>query len=125
MSLHNLSVRTRLGSGFALVIVLLLGVAVTSLAQLASFNRNVEALVATRLVQLITVAQASNTLSQISRGTRNVLVLDDEKQVKDELAAIHANQGAVQELLTKVERNVTSSRERDLFAEIVQARTAY
>src|SRR5690242_11118418 len=115
MTLHNVSVRTRLGLGFALLIVLLLGVAAASLVQLANFNRNVDALVSTRLVQLITVAQASNTLSQITRGTRNVLVLDDEKQVKEELAAIHANQGAVQELMTKVEGRVASAREKDLF----------
>jgi methyl-accepting chemotaxis protein len=122
--LQNLSVRARLSTGFAIVILLLLGVAFTSLFQLSRFNRNVEALATTRLVQLITVAQASNAIGQISRSTGNVLVLDDEAHVKEELANVRAHQGAVQELLGKVDKTVASERERALFAEIAAAREA-
>jgi methyl-accepting chemotaxis protein len=125
MSLRFLTVRARLGTGFGMVLLLLLGVAGLSLVQLAGFNRNVDALAGTRLVQLITVAQASNALGQISRSTGNVLVLDDEKQVKDELANVHANQGTVQDLLAKVQKTLQTDREKALFAEIVAAREAY
>ncbi|MEJ8834956.1 methyl-accepting chemotaxis protein [Ramlibacter sp. AN1133] len=125
MSLQSLSVRTRLGAGFGLVLLLLVGVVLVSLLQLASFNRNVDALSSTRLVQLITVAQASNALGHISRSTGNVLVLDDEKQVKEELANVRANQASVQELLAKVDKTISTERERTLLGEIATAREAY
>jgi methyl-accepting chemotaxis protein len=86
MSIRHLSVRNRLGLGFGILLLLLLAVVATSLVQLAGFNRNVEALANTRLVQLITVSQASNALAEITRGTGNILVLDDEGAVKKELA---------------------------------------
>jgi methyl-accepting chemotaxis protein len=125
MALLRLSVRARLGLGFGLVLSLLLAVVATSYAQLASFNQNVEALATTRLVQLITVGQASNTLGQISRSTRNVLVLDEEKEAKEELAMIRQYQGAIEELLSKVGAQVVTEREKKLFANIVDARAAY
>src|SRR3954468_14345080 len=125
MAFLRLSVRARLGLGFGLVLSLLLAVVATSYVQLASFNRNVEALATTRLVQLITVGQASNTLGQISRSTRNVLVLDEEKEAKEELALIRQYQGAIEELLTKVGKEVATEREKTLYTAIVDARTAY
>jgi methyl-accepting chemotaxis protein len=125
MALQQLSVRARLGGGFGLVLALLLGVVVTALVQLATFNRNVEGLANTRLVQLITVAQVSNTVGHTSRSTGNVLVLDEEKQAKDELAQIRANQGAMQELLAKVQKMAGSEREQALFADIANAHAAY
>lgn len=125
MLLHNLTVRARLGFGFVVVIALLLGVALTSLFQLARFNANVEALATTRLVQLITVAQASNAIGQISRSTGNVLVVDDEKQAQQELVRVRDSQGAVHELLGKVERTIATDRERALFGEITKVRAAY
>src|SRR4051812_44387192 len=100
MSIRQLTVRFRLGLGFAVVLVLLAAVAGTSLLQLSAFNRNVEALATTRLTQLITVSQADNSLGHIARSTGNVLVLDDEKQVKAELASVRQHREHIAELLT-------------------------
>jgi methyl-accepting chemotaxis protein len=125
MSLHHLTIRARLAAGFAIVLILLLAVALTSLLQLAGFNRNVEALANLRLVQLINASHAHDTLGQITRSTGNVLVLDDEKQVKQELASVRKNQAIVKEALAKVEKSVTSGREQELFADITKAMAAY
>ncbi|QJW84864.1 hypothetical protein HK414_18530 [Ramlibacter terrae] len=54
-----------------------------------------------------------------------MLVLDDEKQVKEELASVRQNRDHVQELLTRVEKTVAPGRERELFDAIVAARAAY
>ena len=102
MSLGKMTVRARLGLGFGTVLLLLAAVAVTSLVQLATFNRNVEAIANVRMVQLITVGQVTGALNQISRSTGNVLVLDSEKDIKEELATIRVNRDAVKDLLAKV-----------------------
>jgi methyl-accepting chemotaxis protein len=125
MSLHHLTIRARLSVGFAIVLVLLLAVALTSLTQLAGFNRNVEALATVRLNQLINASHAHDTLGQITRSTGNVLVLDDEKLVKQELASVRKNQGVVKEALRKVEKAASPGREQELFAEIGKAMAAY
>jgi len=125
MSLHHLTVRARLSIGFALVMMLLMAVALTSLMQLAGFNRSVEALATGRLVQLINASHTSNTLSQIARSTGNVLVLDDEKQVKLELASIRKNQAIVRDALAGLARNAAPGREKELLDDIGKAQTAY
>jgi methyl-accepting chemotaxis protein len=125
MSIRHLSVRNRLGLGFGILLLLLLAVVATSLVQLAGFNRNVEALANTRLVQLITVSQASNALAEITRGTGNILVLDGEGAGKEELSLLRAHQGEVQELLLKVAKNGRSGREDELLKEITGAQDAY
>jgi methyl-accepting chemotaxis protein len=125
MTLLQWSVRTRLGVGFGLVILLLACVAGMSLLQMAGFNRKVEALATVRLGQLVTVSQASNVLGQDIRSTGNILVLDDEKQVKEELTNVHNNQGAMRELLAKLEKTTVAGREKDLFDGIVSAVEAY
>ncbi|NML46320.1 methyl-accepting chemotaxis protein [Ramlibacter sp. G-1-2-2] len=125
MSGRQLSVGARLALGFGIVLGLLAAVALTSLGQLAGFNRNVEALATTRLLQLITVAQASDSLGQITRSTGNVLVLDDEKQVKAELVAVRQHREHIAELLNRLGKTVLPGREQDLLKEIADARAAY
>jgi methyl-accepting chemotaxis protein len=121
-----MTVRARLGLGFGIVLVLLAALAATALIQLASFNRNVEAIAKVRMVQLITVGQVTGVLNQITRSTGNVLVLDDEKQVKEELASIRVNRDAVKDLLTKVSSTAAAAgRERELYNDITTALQAY
>jgi methyl-accepting chemotaxis protein len=124
MTLPQLTVRTRLAFGFGIVVALLAAVALTSLYQLARFNRGVEALASGRMVQLITVAQAGSALAQITRNTGNVLILDDEKQVKEELVSARRNQALIRDLLAVVEKAVAPGREKELFADIAKARAA-
>ena len=125
MSLGKMTVRGRLGFGFGVVLLLLAAVALTSLVQLAAFNRNVEAIANVRMVQLITVGQVTSALNQITRSSGNVLVLDSEKDIKEELAAIRVNRDAAKDLLAKVSAAVAAGRERDLFGEITAALQAY
>jgi methyl-accepting chemotaxis protein len=125
MKFQTMTVRARLGLGFGTVLLLLAALAVTSVVQLAGFNRIVEAVAAVRMVQLITVGQVTAAINHISRSTGSVLVLDDEKQVKEELAAVRANRDAIQDLLAKVEKSVAPGKEADLFQQIRQALAAY
>ena len=121
----RMTVSGRLLAGFGTVLLLLGAVSVTALVQLRGFNHDVEALANVRLVQLITVNQVSNVLGQITRSTGNALVLDDEKQVKEELAAVRRNQGAVKDLLIAVQKTVHEGKENELFERIHQAVDAY
>jgi methyl-accepting chemotaxis protein len=125
MALRSLTVRSRLAAGFGVVLFLLVAVAAASLVQLALFNANVETLATTRLSQLITAAQADNSLGQITRGTGNALVLDDEKQVKEELASVRQNRDHINELLVRLEKTLAPGREKQLYDDIIRARDAY
>ncbi|MDB5914009.1 MAG: hypothetical protein JWP22_2684, partial [Ramlibacter sp.] len=125
MASRNLTVRFRLVAGFGVVMLLLVAVSAASLVQLALFNTHVENLASTRLAQLITVAQADNALGQITRGTGNALVLDDEKQVREELASVRQNRDHINELLARMEKALDPGRERQLYDEIIRARDAY
>src|SRR4051812_2985248 len=115
MSIRRMTVRARLAVGFGVVLLLMAVQTITALVQLSGLSRDVDALANVRLVQLITVDQVGNILGQTTRSTGNALVLDDEKQVKEELAAVRRNQGAVKDLLIGVQKNVHPGKEKELF----------
>lgn len=125
MTLAQTSIRTRLGLGFGLVLVLLIAVAATSLARLAESNRNVEALAQVSMAKLVASSQAVETILRTARSTGDMFLLDDEAQIKREIASVRQNQGKVKEMLDTLETSVAVDGERALFRAIVQARDAY
>ena len=125
MSIQKMTVRGRLAVGFGLVLLLLAAVASTSLIQLAGFNRNVQEVASVRMTQLITTGQITGVLNQITRATANVLVLDDEKHIKEELASIRSSRDAIKDLLSKVAGTLRPGRETDLYKQITTSLDAY
>ncbi|GAC1603254.1 MAG: methyl-accepting chemotaxis protein [Ramlibacter sp.] len=125
MKLSQISVRTRLGLGFGLVLVFLMVVGGASLLRLAEFNRNVETLAKVGMAKLVASSQASDTIMRTARSTGNLFFLDDDKEIKQEIAAIRLNQAKVTALLEPVEKAVTPGKEAELFQTIVKARSTY
>ena len=121
----RMKISTRLSLGFGLVLALLVLVAGTSLIRLGDFNRSLEGLATERIPLVIASSQAVQILLQTARSTRNVLILDDEKQVKEELAAVRTNQEMMKEQMIILERRAVHGREKELFQAITEAQRAY
>ena len=125
MSFIQTSVRTRLGLGFGLVLVLLIAVGATSVMRLAEFNRNVEALAKVGMAKLVVSSQAVETILRTARSTGDILVLDDEKHVKQEIANVRNNQAKVKEMLDSIQKTIVPGKEQELYKEILDARGQY
>ena len=125
MSLGKMRIASRLGLGFGLVIVLLAIVAGTSLLRLSQFNGIVEGLASVRVPKVIAASTSVEALLQTSRQMRDVLILDDEKQIKETLLALRKGQPERKDVLDKLEKMLTPGKEQELFQAIVDARAKY
>ena len=125
MSLGKMRIASRLGLGFGLVIVLLAIVAGTSLLRLSQFNGIVEGLASVRVPKVIAASTSVEALLQTSRQMRDVLIFDDEKQIKETLLALRKGQPERKDVLDKIEKVLTPGKEHELFQAIVDARSKY
>lgn len=125
MNFSKMKVSSRLGLGFGLVVLMLMIVAATSLVRLSGFNGAVEKLALERVPKLITVQAWSESLLQTSRLMREVLILDDEKQIRQ--AIVQSREGMVkrQAAYENLQKQAISAREKELFAVITAASAAY
>jgi methyl-accepting chemotaxis protein len=125
MVFTRMRIAARLALGFGLVIAFLAIVAATSLVRLSEFNRSVEDLAAVRVPKLISVAASVESLLQTSRQMRDVLILDDEKQIKDSLGAVHRARQQRREQLEKLASTATAGKEKELVQALVDAEGKY
>ena len=117
--------RTRLALGFGVMIALLAAVAATNLFRLDQLGHSVDNLAGARVPKLVASGRAAQTLLESARQMRNVLILDDDGEIKSELADIQRNSQAVSEELGKVKRLIKDDVEGRLFQDVVDARAKY
>jgi methyl-accepting chemotaxis protein len=116
---------TRLALGFGLMIALLIVLTAISLAGFNTLGRSVDELGSSRVPKLIAGGKAIETLLQSARQMRNVLILDNETEIKSELADIHGNVQLTKDYLDVVERKLSGETEANLFKAISAARVEY
>lgn len=125
MFLDRMKISSRLSMGFGLIIFLLAVVSATSLIRLSEFNRSVEDFASARVPKLIAAGKWVETLLQTSRQMQDVLILDEEKQIKEGLATAQRSKLLIQGLQDKPEKMLTPGKEKELFQVIVDARAKY
>ena len=121
----KMKTRTRLALGFGVMIALLAAVAATNLFRLDQLGHSVDNLAGARVPKLVASGRAAQTLLESARQMRNVLILDDDGEIKSELADIQRNSQAVAEELAKVKRQIKDDVEGRLFQDVVDARAKY
>jgi methyl-accepting chemotaxis protein len=125
MSLGKMRIASRLGLGFGMVIVLLAIVAGTSLLRLRQFNGIVEELASIRVPKMIAASMSVEALLQTSRQMLDVLIFDDEKQIKETLLSLRKGQQERKVVLDKLETMLTPGKEKELFQAMADARAKY
>ena len=125
MKISNLRIGVRLGSAFALMVVLLVGTAVVGIEHLESTNTKMDEIVSNRYT-LIALSNQIKSNGYKANGILSNLLLttspDRAKQYMDDYAAIRkANAQAYAEL----EKHLTSDETKALFKQQFDARSAY
>src|SRR5262245_49622654 len=100
----HMNTRTRLTAGFGLVIALLAVVVGVALSRIEALGGSVQNLASVRVPKLIAAGKSIETLLQTARQMRNVLILDDESQVKSEIGDIRRNGQVLHEHLAELEK---------------------
>ena len=117
--------RTHLALGFGLVIALLVVLSVMNLTRINQLGGTVEDLASSRVPRLVAGGKVIETLLQSARQMRDVLVLDDEAQVKREIAGIRRNSQLTKVFLDQIEKTLRNQSEIDVFRTISEARAQY
>jgi methyl-accepting chemotaxis protein len=90
MKLNNLKIGQRLGLGFSLMVALLVLVAATGLANMASLNTLMRHVVDENNVKLTAATDMRDAQRRVSQGVRDVILTSDEAGITRELAAVDA-----------------------------------
>ena len=122
---HTATLTTRLLSGFAVVIALLVVVAVLGFTNLRGLNLQVDQLANNRVPQLIVAGKWEASVLRSSRHMQTVFVLSEAGEVAAELKAIQDNRNEQAALFSQMRELATSGRSRALVQETDAARKAY
>ena len=120
-----MKVSTRLALAFGLVIALMLGLGAVGIFGLISLNRQVDQLATNSTPQILAAGRWEAAVLQTASHMRNVFVLPEDRLVREELKAIHADKAQRKEILDLLGKLVTNDREREALAAIVEARRSY
>ncbi|MES2298702.1 MAG: methyl-accepting chemotaxis protein [Pseudomonadota bacterium] len=125
MKSGSLTISMRLSLGFGLVIVLLVVVAVTGMLRLKEFHHRLDDFASLRVPQLISGGDSVESLLQSSRQMRDILILDDEKQIKEAIEGIVKRRAQRTDLHTALEKSAVTEQEKPLLKAVAEARAKY
>ena len=94
----------RLGMGFGLLTLLLMGVAYIGISRMANLNNAMELLVHDRYTKVVIANQISTEVNNIARYMRNAILHEDVNRAKEEEEKIYAARKKIGENVAKIEQ---------------------
>jgi methyl-accepting chemotaxis protein len=124
MKLNNLKIGQRLGLGFGLMVVLLVLVAATGLANMASLNTLMHHIVDENNVQLSAANGMRDAQRRIAIGVRDVILAQDDAGIARESAAVDAAWKDYDRAQQTLAGLVKRQQEKEILQKIADARAA-
>lgn len=125
MYLSQLKIGTRLGFGFALVILLMLGIAAVGITSLNINNETTSLIVSDRYVKADLSNDLRTTVNRGARDLRNALLSGDPDKEANYLDRIKESSKSTNEILAKLKGLLASEQGQRLFNDIVAAQSTY
>jgi methyl-accepting chemotaxis protein len=125
MSLSTLRLRGRLLLAFGTVIVVMLVAIGASVSRLQQFNTAVRSLTGERMPRLETTHAWITQLQETARHTRNMLIMDDPKLIKDEIQATTENRRLRTSYMNDLSAQLTDPEEKQALQKIIELRGEY
>ncbi|HJV25201.1 MAG TPA: methyl-accepting chemotaxis protein [Aromatoleum sp.] len=123
--MNNLKIATRLLLGFASLALLLAFIAGSGILAVSRYEGQVNRVIDDHLVKLMLVNDLSFAVLDSSGRMRTAVLIDDEKQVKAQLAEIRRNRDQAAEAVAKLQAMSFTGEDRQTFEEVQTARQAY
>lgn len=120
----NMKLAVRLGLGFAVTLILLLVIAVTSYARLGTLNNEIENMVNDKFPKTVLANDIAEAINVIARQLRNGFIMTGNERTKA-LEAIPEQRKIISDRMEKLDKIVTSDKGRELMKKIQTARAAY
>ena len=123
--MKNLKIGVRLAIGFAVVVILMIGVAVVGSTRMASINGETRVIVDLRFPNVLTLQAATDRSNEIARAIRNALLVGDAATMEKELARVAESRKALTEVLDTLEKHLNTEKGRELLARVRELRAPY
>ena len=123
--LNNLKLGVRLGIGFAITLVLLLIIAVTSYTRLGALEKEVNDLVTDKYPKTIDAIDIVRAMNQVAIGNRNLLLTVDPAEVQTHLTRIAEQRKIISDNIKNLEEKITSEAGKKLLNAMVAERREY
>src|SRR5690606_4492952 len=121
----NMKIGLRLGLGFGLLVALMLTIAVIGITRLAGLNAEVDVLAHDRYPKTVWANTIIDSVNLVARATRNVLLTDDPRVIKEERDRVEAARKVIGENLAQLEKTVRSEKGKALLRDMVENRGKY
>ncbi len=108
MSVQSMKVRTQLGLGFGIVILLMLIVGILAFSRINQLNQSVDRIIHDRYPKTVTANNLIDNVNQVARSSRNILLWTDPKKIDAEFSAIADARAANTTEYKKLEDTITS-----------------
>ncbi|MDE2593157.1 MAG: MCP four helix bundle domain-containing protein [Burkholderiales bacterium] len=115
----------RLGMGFGLVTLLLMGVAYIGISRMANLNTSMELLVHDRYAKVVIANQISTEVNNIARYMRNAILTDDTNRAKEEEDKIYAARKKIGENMAKIEPLIKLPKGIEMLKDIKESRSQF
>jgi len=123
--IRNLKIGTRLASGFAVVIALLITMAVIGISRIAAVDRNTDVIVNDRYVKIALANTIDDKVNVKMRALRTALIATDPEVVKRELGKIEAATPVITKALETLQPIIHTPQGKQKLAELVAARAPF
>jgi len=117
MKLNNLKIGMRLGLGFGLVLLFLALVTIMSISSLRRMDDNLEQIVQFSYAKIKHANDAQKVLTQLVDGVQ-MMMLKDMSARREVSAEIEKLRGEYREIMTKLEKEETSEKGKELMAAV-------
>ena len=101
---RDMKIAVRLGLGFSLVIMLLLVIAATGIAKLGNMNESLDRIVSDRYAKVAMANTINEESANIGRYLRNMLLVKDQEQVKQEISKLQESAKVISDNLDKLDK---------------------
>jgi methyl-accepting chemotaxis protein len=120
--LNNMKIGTRLGTGFALMLVFMTIMGLMAMNSMRVINEGVNDLVKDKLPKTVYLNDINDNVNVVARAIRNMILLENEESVNKELSRITEASVTVSGLMDKLKPVIRSDEGKTLFKAVEDAR---
>ena len=125
MKFANLNIGTRLGIGFAAILLLLAAVVGIGMGRLSALNDNVVEFADERLPKVQMSSDWIIAMLQTARHTRNMLILDDPEKVKAEIKGAMKLKQQRKEYMEALQMSISGPEGKAVLQKVLDTRAIY
>ncbi|GFE62758.1 methyl-accepting chemotaxis protein [Geobacter sp. AOG2] len=123
--LKNMKIGGRLTFGFGIIVALLVIMFGLSLFRLGSLNHEIDDLIHDKLVKSNLAGDLQDQVNVIARASRNIILLDDQKDIDKEEARIQEARKKSVDDITKLDKMIASDTGKALMKKVNEDREPY